>query len=52
MDKNLMKEEGLDKLGLGENANYERKQNTSGDKEKSGFVAGVGVKASHKWLFW
>jgi hypothetical protein len=49
MDRDLMKTEPLDNLGLGQNSEYVRVQNNnntteaSSTKEGKGFVAGTGV---------
>jgi cytochrome c oxidase assembly protein subunit 19 len=51
MDRDLMSKEDLDNLGLGDKREYVRKQVTYGEKERKGFQAGLGVKASNKGFF-
>ena len=51
MDKELMAKEDLSKLGLGEGGSYTRVASNEGEKESTGFVAGLGVRASNKGIF-
>mmetsp|Transcript_35403 Transcript_35403/g.36069 ORF Transcript_35403/g.36069 Transcript_35403/m.36069 type:complete len:112 (+) Transcript_35403:215-550(+) len=50
MDKDLMAKEDLNNLGLGEDAVYKRLPSDEGQKEKSGFISGLGVKPSGRWF--
>lgn len=43
MDRGLMAKDDLNNLGFGDNGAYERVNPKEGEKEKSGFVAGMGV---------
>jgi hypothetical protein len=52
MYRNLMKQEDLNQLGLGDDNSYTRVDPNAGKKEAEGFVAGFGVKASNKWKIW
>lgn len=53
MDKELMAKDDLNNIGLGETGTYLRVQREPGEKERNGFVAGTGVKASKKGgIFW
>ena len=46
MDSGLMSKEDLSTLGFGKDASYQRIDPNEGEKEKKGFVAGTGVRAS------
>ncbi len=48
MDRNLMAKEEMSNLGF-ENGEYKRIVPEEGEKEKNGFVAGLGVKPSKRW---
>jgi|EP01033_Poteriospumella_lacustris_P012417 cytochrome c oxidase assembly protein subunit 19 len=50
MDRDLMAKEEMSKLGLDDNQTYVRVEANEGTKETSGFVAGLGVRPSSKWL--
>lgn len=52
MDRNLMKAEDMNNLGLGEAGSYTRVESAAGRKESEGFIAGTGVRASSKWKIW
>lgn len=52
MDRGLMAKDDLSKLGFGKDASYTRVEPNEGEKEKSGFVAGTGVRASTRWTIW
>lgn len=53
MDRELMAKENLDELGFGNSKEYVRMKSNEGEKEKTGFVAGTGVRASGKsWFNW
>ena len=47
-----MTAEDLNNLGLGVNPEYLRVEVASDVKEKSGFLAGLGVVGSKKWSMW
>jgi hypothetical protein len=50
MDNALMAKEDLNKLGLDEGSVYERKIPNEGQKENEGFISGLGVKPSNRWM--
>ena len=52
MERGLMVQEDLKTLGFGEGASYQRVEPNEGEKEKTGFVAGTGVRASTRWKLW
>lgn len=47
MDRNLMKEEDLSQLGLGEDGSYTRVDPNAGKRESEGFVAGMHRTSLH-----
>lgn len=57
MNHNLMMEESLKNLGYDDKTNDMTsddrvERNPAESKEAKGFIAGTGVKASHKWKLW
>jgi hypothetical protein len=52
MDVGLMNKEDLNTLGLGANPQYIRTEVIEDEKEKKGFIAGLGVVGSNKWSMW
>jgi cytochrome c oxidase assembly protein subunit 19 len=52
MDVGLMNKEDLNTLGLGVNPLYIRTEVIEDEKEKKGFIAGLGVVGSNKWSMW
>mmetsp|Transcript_28069 Transcript_28069/g.26932 ORF Transcript_28069/g.26932 Transcript_28069/m.26932 type:complete len:143 (+) Transcript_28069:136-564(+) len=51
MDVGLMQSEDLNNLGLGAIPEYVRTDANEGNKEKGGFVSGLGVLGSTKWSY-
>jgi hypothetical protein len=47
-----MAKEELDRLGLGDIAEYQRVEPDLRKREREGFVAGSGVKSAGKGFFW
>lgn len=49
MDHDLMAKEDLKGLGFDKDGEYIRVERPDGEKESTGFVAGLGVKAGKSW---